>query len=282
MIVKKYLRLYLGLSKLVLIMTNKHLYHIDFGREDLGSLSPTIALLSGDPQRANFIAQTYLHDVRILSENRGLHSYLGYLPNGKPVLSATSGMGAPSLSIVVNELVQVGIQKIIRIGTCGSIQPHIPVGSIVISSAALCRQGAANDIAPVEYPAAADPFLTVALVNAAQELKIAHYLGITASVDTFYEGQERTNSANSNLIRKLEGITEEYRQLNILNYEMEAGTLFKMAGVYGFAAAAVCGVVAQRTVSEDVISTSKDMAINNAIITAIHAATNVKNIEIIS
>lgn len=277
MIVKKYLRLYLGLSKLVLIMTNKHLYHIDFGREDLGSLSPTIALLSGDPQRANFIAQTYLHDVRILSENRGLHSYLGYLPNGKPVLSATSGMGAPSLSIVVNELVQVGIQKIIRIGTCGSIQPHIPVGSIVISSAALCRQGAANDIAPVEYPAAADPFLTVALVNAAQELKIAHYLGITASVDTFYEGQERTNSANSNLIRKLEGITEEYRQLNILNYEMEAGTLFKMAGVYGFAAAAVCGVVAQRTVSEDVISTSKDMAINNAIITAIHAATNVKN-----
>jgi uridine phosphorylase len=281
-IVKKYLRLYLGLSKLVLIMTNKHLYHIDFGREDLGSLSPTIALLSGDPQRANFIAQTYLHDVRILSENRGLHSYLGYLPNGKPVLSATSGMGAPSLSIVVNELVQVGIQKIIRIGTCGSIQPHIPVGSIVISSAALCRQGAANDIAPVEYPAAADPFLTVALVNAAQELKIEHYLGITASVDTFYEGQERTNSANSHLIRKLEGITEEYRQLNILNYEMEAGTLFKMAGVYGFAAAAVCGVVAQRTVSEDVISTSKDMAINNAIITAIHAATNVKNIEIIS
>lgn len=261
----------------MLIMTNKHLYHIDFGWEDLGSPSPTIALLSGDPQRANFIAQTYLHDVRILSENRGLHSYLGYLPNGKPVLSATSGMGAPSLSIVVNELVQVGIQKIIRIGTCGSIQPHIPVGSIVISGAALCRQGAANDIAPVEYPAAADPFLTVALVNAAQELKIEHYLGITASVDTFYEGQERTNSANSHLIRKLEGITEEYRQLNILNYEMEAGTLFKMAGVYGFAAAAVCGVVVQRTVSENVISTSKDMAINNAIITAIHAATNVKN-----
>jgi uridine phosphorylase len=276
-ILKKSLRLYSGVCNLVLIMTNKHLYHIDFGWEDLGSPSPTIALLSGDPQRANFIAQTYLHDVRILSENRGLHSYLGYLPNGKPVLSVTSGMGAPSLSIVVNELVQVGIQKIIRIGTCGSIQPHIPVGSIVISSAALCRQGAANDIAPVEYPAAADPFLTVALVNAAQELKIEHYLGITASVDTFYEGQERTNSANSHLIRKLEGITEEYRQLNILNYEMEAGTLFKMAGVYGFAAAAVCGVVAQRTVSENVISTSKDMAINNAIITAIHAATNVKN-----
>ncbi|MBD2295380.1 nucleoside phosphorylase [Anabaena sphaerica FACHB-251] len=253
-------------------MTDKRLYHIGFGREDLGSLSPTMALLSGDPQRAGFIAHTYLQDVQVLSENRGLHSYVGHLPNGKPILSATSGMGAPSLSIVVNELVQVGIQKIIRIGTCGSIQPHIPVGSIVISSGALCRQGAANDIAPVEYPAAADPFLTVALVKAAQELNVEHYLGITASVDTFYEGQERTDSANPNLIRKLEGITEEYRKLNILNYEMEAGTLFKMAGVYNFAAAAVCGVVAQRTVAENIIFTSKDIAISNAILTAMRVA----------
>ncbi|MEY3403703.1 MAG: hypothetical protein RLZZ86_3325, partial [Cyanobacteriota bacterium] len=81
------------------------LYHIGFSKKDLGEFPPEIALLSGDPQRANFIAQTYLQDVRILSENRGLHSYLGYLPNGKKILSATSGMGAPSLSIVVNELV---------------------------------------------------------------------------------------------------------------------------------------------------------------------------------
>ncbi len=111
------------------------------------------------------------------------------------------------------------------IGTCGSIQPYIPVGSIIISSAALCRQGAANDIAPVEYPAAADPFLTVALIKAARELKVEHYIGITASVDTFYEGQERTDSANLNLMRSLHDITEEYRRLNILNYEMECGTL---------------------------------------------------------
>ncbi|TAE59959.1 MAG: uridine phosphorylase [Nostocales cyanobacterium] len=255
-------------------MTNKYLYHLDFSQEDLGFLPPTIALLSGDPQRASFIAHNYLNNVKTLSENRGLHSYLGYLPNGKPILSATSGMGAPSLSIVVNELVQLGVKKIIRIGTCGSIQPHIPVGSIVISSGALCRQGAANDIAPVEYPAVADPFLTVALVNAAKELNIEHYLGITASVDTFYEGQERTDSANPNLMQKLIGITEEYRKLNILNYEMEAGTLLKMASVYGFAAAVVCGVVAQRNISENVILNSKDMAVNNAILIAINVATN--------
>ncbi len=255
-------------------MTNKRFYHIGFGLDDLGSSPPKMALLSGDPQRARSIAQTHLQDVRLLSENRGLNSYIGYLPNDRPILSVTSGMGAPSLSIVVNELVQVGIEQIIRIGTCGSIQPHIPVGSIVISSAALCHQGAANDIAPVEYPAAADPFLTVALVKAAQKLQFEHYIGITASVDTFYEGQERTDSANPNLMRSLQGITEEYQRLNILNYEMECGTLFKMGGVYKFAAAAVCGVVAQRTVAENIMLAQKDIAIKNAIITAVHVATN--------
>jgi uridine phosphorylase len=250
------------------------MYHIGFGVNDLGVSPPTMALLSGDPERARLIAHTYLQDVRLLSENRGLNSYMGYLPNGRPILCATSGMGAPSLSIVVNELVQVGIRQIIRVGTCGSIQPHIPVGSIVISSAALCRQGAANDIAPVEYPAAADPFLTVALVKAAQELKIEHYLGITASVDTFFEGQERTDSANPYLLRSLVGITEEYQHLHILNYEMECGTLFKMAGVYQFAAAAVCAVISQRTVAENIILTQKDIAVQNAIATAIHTAAN--------
>jgi uridine phosphorylase len=218
--------------------TPARFYHIGFGRDDLGSEPPEIALLSGDPERARMIAQTHLRDVRTLSEHRGLNSYVGFLPNGRRLLSATSGMGAPSLSIVVNELVQVGISR-----------------------AALCRQGAANDIAPAEYPAAADPFLTVALVEAARALQVDHHLGITASVDTFYEGQERSESANPRLLRWLQGITEEYRGLNILNYEMESGTLFKMAGVYGFAAACVCGVVEQ-----------KGTAVEHAIAVALQAA----------
>jgi uridine phosphorylase len=252
--------------------TPARFYHIGFGREDLGSEPPEIALLSGDPDRARMIAQTHLRDVRMLSEHRGLNSYVGSLPNGQPLLSATSGMGAPSLSIVVNELVQVGIRRIIRVGTCGSIQAQVLPGSIVISRAALCRQGAASDIAPAEYPAAADPFLTVALVEAARALGVDHHLGITASVDTFYEGQERSESANPRLLRWLQGITEEYRGLNILNYEMESGTLFKMAGVYGFAAACVCGVVAQRTASEAVVLEQKGTAVEHAIAVALQAA----------
>jgi uridine phosphorylase len=247
------------------------LYHIGFGRSQLGDQPPTLALLSGDPGRAKQISDRYLSDSVTLSEHRGLNCYWGKLANGRPILSATSGMGAPSLSIVVNELFQVGIRQMIRVGTCGAIQPYVHLADVVISSGALCRQGAANDIAPIAYPAVADPFLTVALARAAEHLGIAAHVGITASVDTFYEGQERKDSANPYLLRNLQGITEEYRHLNILNYEMEAGTLFKQASVYGFSAACVCGVVAQRTITEAVIS-DPALAVDNAIRVAIQAA----------
>ncbi|CAA9583282.1 MAG: Uridine phosphorylase [uncultured Truepera sp.] len=245
------------------------LYHIGFGKEDLGHHPPTVALLSGDPERAEMIAHSYLQNARPLSTHRGLHSYLGQTAGGTPLLAATSGMGAPSLSIIVNELVQVGVRTIIRVGTSGSLQPHVEVGSVVVSSGALCRQGAALDIAPLEYPAVADPFLTVQLAEAARALGVAYHVGITASVDTFYEGQGRTGGANPHLLRTLRGVVEEYRQLGVLNFEMESGTLFKMGGVYGFRAACVCAVVAQRTEAEEVVLEHKDAAVERAIQVAV-------------
>jgi uridine phosphorylase len=243
----------------------EQLYHIGFGPDEIPE-APRVALLSGDPGRSELIAMEHLADGRELSRHRGLDNFLARLPGGAPVVCATSGMGAPSMSIVVNELVQVGIRCVIRVGTCGSIQPHVRVGDVVISSGALCRQGAANDIAPPEFPAAADPFLTVALSEVATDAGIAHHVGITASVDTFYEGQERTaSSANPRLLRSLTGMIDEYVGLRVLNLEMETGTLFKLGLVYGFAAAAVCGVVAQRTEDERPRLDLKDVAVDNAL-----------------
>ena len=229
-------------------MTHERFYHIGYGRGDFGAAQPTMALLSGDPERAAMIAQKYLSNVTVLSDHRGLHSSLGYLPNGTPVISATSGMGAPSLSIVVNELVQVGIRTIIRVGTCGSIQP-------------------------LEYPAAADPYVTIALMEAAHAAGIPAHMGVTASVDTFYEGQERHASANPHLLRRHIGATAEYQHLNVLNYEMEAGTLFKMGLVYGFAAGCVCAAVAQRTTAETIVLDQKAEGVDRAIRTAVAALT---------
>jgi uridine phosphorylase len=221
------------------------LHHIGFGTDDLGADPPTAVLLSGDPDRSEYIATEKLVNARVLSRNRGLTSFVADLPNGRPVLCSTSGMGGPSASIVINELAQLPVKTIIRVGTTGSIQPHVPAGSIVISSAALSRQGAAIDVAPVEFPAVADPFVTVELAQAAQRLGFDAHVGITASVDTFFEGQERTSiSANPTLQRWLQGITAEYRELGILNYEMESATVFKLASVYRIRAGCVCAVIA--------------------------------------
>ena len=101
------------------------LYHIGFGSSDLAA-GTTIALLSGDPDRSELIATEHLADCAVLSRNRGLDAFAARLPGGLPVVCATSGMGAPSMSIVVNELVQAGIRTIIRIGTSGSIQDRRP------------------------------------------------------------------------------------------------------------------------------------------------------------
>lgn len=256
-------------------MADETLYHIGFGIRDLGDDPPWIALLSGDPHRAMQIARETegVTFEKTLSENRGLNSYLARLPNGRRFISATSGMGAPSLSIVVNELAQVGIGAVIRVGTSGAIQPRVKMGSVVITRAALTRQGAADDIAPREYPAAADPFLTMALVEAARELRVEWHIGVTASVDTFFEGQERSEmSANKKLLRHLRGVTDEYRALGILNFEMEAGTLFKMGGVYGLATACICAVIANRTQSEHPDLDAKDRAVRDAIRVALRAA----------
>jgi uridine phosphorylase len=251
---------------------DQRLYHIGFARSDLPD-NTEVALLSGDPGRSELIALQHLGQGRVLARNRGLDSFVARLPGGRPVVCATSGMGAPSMSIVVNELVQVGIRCIIRIGTCGAIQPRVRVGDVVISSSSLCRQGAAEDIAPTEFPAAADPFLTVVLADVAATSGIAHHVGVTASVDTFFEGQERSaSSANPKLLRRVVGMIDEYAGLGVLNLEMETGTLFKMGLVYGFAAGAVCGVVAQRAEDERPRLDLKDQAVDNAVRVAIGAA----------
>ena len=248
------------------------LYHIGFGASDLPDGATTV-LLSGDPARSELIATEHLTGGRPLARNRGLDSFVAALPGGAPVICATSGMGAPSMSIVVNELVQVGVRTIIRVGTAGSIQDRVRVGSVVIASGALTNQGAADDIAPPSFPAVADPFLTVTLATAAAELGVDHHVGVMASTDTFFEGQERSeSSANRHLMRRLRGMIDEYHDLGILNFEMEAGTLFKMGAVYGFAAGCVCAIIAQRGEAEEPRYDEKDAAVDRAIRVAVAAA----------
>ena len=92
-------------------------------------------LLPGDPLRAKYIAETFFDDVVQRNGERGMLGYTGTF-NGKPVSVQSSGMGCPSAAIVIEELVQLGVKKIMRVGTCGGLQPDMTMGDLVIALAA--------------------------------------------------------------------------------------------------------------------------------------------------
>jgi uridine phosphorylase len=182
-------------------------------------------------------------------------------------------MGAPSMSIVVNELVQVGIRTIIRIGTSGSIQDHVRVGSVVIGSGALTNQGAADDIAPPQYPASADPFLTVALADAAARQGHRPPRGHHGLGRHLLRGPGAlASSANPHLQRRCGAWSTSTPRSACSTSRWRPGTLFKMGNVYGFHAGCVCGIIAQRTEDERPDLTQKDAAVDRAIAVAVAAA----------
>lgn len=230
-----------------------------------------VALLPGDPFRVPNIAK-HLEDASELAHVREFMSYIGTV-EGDPVLVVSTGCGGPSVSICVEELAQIGVDTFIRVGSTGAIQEYIEVSDVVISNAAVRLDGASRSFAPIEYPAVSHINVTCALMDAAHNLDIKAHVGITASTDTFYQGQERYDSFKGYVPKHLVGSLKEWQQLNVLNYEMEAATLFTMCAALGLQSGTVCGVVANRTRSEKV--TSKELFVKgeqNAIMTAVQAA----------
>lgn len=241
----------------------KSVYHLHLTDKQIEGAK--IALLPGDPARVEKIAKTMpLERARFVASKREYTTWISYIGQ-TPVLTTSTGIGGPSTSIAVEELAQLGVRTFIRVGTTGAIQPSIKVGDVVISTGAVRFEGASTHYAPIEYPAVADYEIVRALVHAAQSLKIPYHVGITCSSDTFYPGQERYDTFSGYVPRHLRGSLEEWQKLNVLNYEMEAATLFVMSSALGLRAGCVAGVAAQRTSSESVVLDQLQMSEENAI-----------------
>lgn len=247
----------------------KHAHHL--GLDEGKIQGAKVVLLPGDPFRVPLIAE-HLDSAKEIAHQREFRSYLGSL-DGDPVLVTSTGCGGPSTSVCVEELAQIGVRTFIRVGSTGAIQEHINITDVVISNAAVRLDGASRSFAPIEYPAVSDLGVASALVLSATNAGIKHHVGITASTDTFYQGQERYDSYSGFVPAHLRGSLEDWRKMNVLNYEMEAATLLTMCSVLGLKASAVCGVAANRAKSEKVC-TRDEFAIveQNATMTAIGAA----------
>jgi len=221
-------------------------FHLGLTRDDLKGA--TLAIVPGDPDRSARIS-SLLDDPECLAKTREFHVYRGVL-NGHNIVVCSTGIGGPSTSIAVEELAQLGINTFLRIGTTGAIQPHINEGDILISQASVRLDGASQHFAPLSYPAASDFFATQAMVNACNELGIQFHIGITASSDTFYPGQERYDTHSGYVPRAFQGSCEEWQKLGVMNYEMESATLFTMCAALRLRAACVAGVLVNRTKQE--------------------------------
>jgi len=177
-----------------------------------------LVLLPGDPNRAKRVAAMFdggLEQARLVNEHRLLLGYTGTY-RGRPVSVQTSGIGTPSLSIVVEELLRLGARRLIRIGTCGGIGRGIRTGDIVVATAAAPVDGSTRTYLHGEpYAPAADFELTRALVDTARERGVSPAIGQVASVDVFYNPDP--------------DYAAKWRSRGVLAFEMEAAALFYLA-----------------------------------------------------
>jgi uridine phosphorylase len=245
-------------------------YHLALRRGQLEGAR--LALLPGDPGRVEHIARSApLERARELASKREYRTWIAYA-GGRALLVTSTGIGGPSASIAIDELAQLGVTTFIRVGTTGAIQPYVEVGDAVVTTGAVRLDGASTHYAPIEYPAVAHHEVVNALLEAARAAGVTGRAGITCTCDTFYPGQERYDSFSGYVPRRFQGITEEWRRLGVLNYEMEAATLLTMASALGLRAGCVAGVVVNRTRSEHVTAEDLERGEQNAVTVAVHAA----------
>lgn len=188
----------------------KRQYHIHLSPGDIGKY----VLLPGDPKRSDIVAG-YLDDAQLVGDNREHRTFTGFY-KGVKISSCSTGMGCPSAAIACEELINIGAECLIRIGSTAGLQPGIEIGDIIVSTASMKNEGTSSFYVPDCFPAAADFDLTRTIIDVAKEKKNQlgyglHY-GINASDDAFY------------------GETPEWIQklsdLGCLNVDMESSAIY--------------------------------------------------------
>jgi len=176
-------------------------------------------LLPGDPLRATYIAETYLEGVEQKNGERGLLGYTGTY-NGKRVSVQGTGMGCPGATIVFEELIQLGCKKLIRVGTCGGLQPTHSLGDLIVAISAVPADSTAMHLVGNEphCPTASWSIVHEA-VHVAKQREQQLHVGPIVSSDLFYNPDG--------------GQYERWSSRGVLAVEMEAAALFTVGAIRG-------------------------------------------------
>ncbi|CUH75931.1 Purine nucleoside phosphorylase DeoD-type [Tritonibacter multivorans] len=223
-----------------------------------GDYAETV-LLPGDPYRAKWAAETFLQDVRQVNDVRGMLGFTGTW-KGNPVSIQGSGMGMPSLSIYVNELIRdFDAKTLIRIGSCGGMQPSVKVRDVIIAMTATTVASPSSTILrEVNYAPCADWSLLRAAVDAAEARGSKPHVGGIYSSDTFYDERPDLN--------------EQMVRHGVLGVEMEAAELYTLAARHGRRALAVLTVSDHLQTGEALPSDQRERSFGDMVEIALEAA----------
>ena len=222
-------------------------------------------LLPGDPARVSLIAAGWAESREIATEREHV-TFTGTLRDGGPISACSTGAGGPSTASAVEELIAIGADTFVRVGTCGAIQREIECGDVVIHTGAVRLDGTSPQYVRMEYPAAAHHLVVLALVQAAERLGVRYHIGVSASTAAFYTGQGRPGW-QSYTQSFIEQVLPDLQRAGVLTFEMEAATIFTMLGLYGLRGGSVCAVAANRvtdTMSKEGVERAIDVA-NHAV-----------------
>ncbi|PSP95650.1 uridine phosphorylase [Halobacteriales archaeon QS_4_62_28] len=218
-------------------------YHLELSPGDVAKR----VLLPGNPERLEKVVDSW-EDHDIMGDHREYRTATGTY-DGTPISVTSTGIGAPSAAIAVEELARVGAETLIRVGSCGAIREEASIGDLIITTGAVRQEGTSKEYVRPEYPATADHRVVSALVAAAESLEYDYHLGLTCSTDSFYAGQSRPGFQGFEARGSDERI-DALRQAGVLNFEMEASAILTLAKVYNLRAGAVCAVYANRVTGE--------------------------------
>lgn len=196
------------------------MWHIGLDEKDIGRH----VILPADPARCEMVAKQF-DNAELKAVSRGNPTYTGTYRD-IPVSVMCTGMGGTAVAICTEELKIIGAKTLIRMGTCGSLQPDMPPNSFVIATGAVRGDGTTNEYIPSEYPAVADVDVVYALRAAAREFGVEPYVGIIRSHDTFYL---ESPGAHEGWRERIQPWTDA----GVLAVENESSSLFVVSSLLG-------------------------------------------------
>lgn len=223
-----------------------------------GEIAETV-LMPGDPYRAKWAAETFLKDAVCINQVRGMLGFTG-IWNGNRVTIQGSGMGMPSLSIYANELLRdYGAKTLIRIGSCGAMQPHVKLRDVILAMTSSTLSTPSRGIfRELNFAPSADWSLLHAAFKAAEKMGTPTHVGGIYSSDVFYDERPDLN--------------EQMTRHGILGVEMEAAELYTLAARHGGRALAVLTVSDHLVTGEALPSEDRERSFGDMVEIALHAA----------